>query len=177
MSEQTLQNQLDRLHRRSLMTVAPLKITATNDEDAIHRVQGRVNGTPEVIDNIGVMQIYGLASHAMVGTDATALFVGGQRSNVVVIATGNQQYRLRGLKPGEVALYTDEGDYVRFSRGKIVEIKAQEELKITTKKLTIKAEDSIEIESPEIKIKGDIALDGNLTATGAINAPQGHVGP
>jgi phage baseplate assembly protein V len=169
-STQHLQNQIDRLYRRILMTVAPVKITATDDEGPIHRIQGRVQGTPETIDDMGVMQIYGLASHAPVGTDATAMFVGGDRANTVIIATGNQKYRLRGLKSGEVALYSDEGDFVKFRRGKIIEVKAQEELKIETKKLTI--------QSDEIAIKGNIELDGNLSATGRVNwSATGGGGP
>jgi phage baseplate assembly protein V len=166
---QHLQNQIDRLYRRILMIAAPVMITATDDSEAVHRVQIRVNGTPEIIDRAAVMQIYGLASHAPTGTDATAIFVAGQRSNVVIVATGNQRYRLRDQKPGEVALYTDEGDHVHLARGKIIEIKAGEECRITTKKLTIKVEDVIEIEAPRIRIKGDIELDGNLTATGTVS--------
>ena len=80
------------------------KITATDDSGPIHRAQ--VRGFPmETIDNMPVLQIYGLASHAMPGSDAMAIFASGDRSNGVIIATGNQQYRLRALKSGEVALY------------------------------------------------------------------------
>lgn len=153
MSEQSLQNQIERLHRKILMASAPVKITATDDSGPIHRAQVYVNGTPETIDDVAVMQIYGLASHALPGTDATAMFVNGQRSNAVIIATGNQKYRLRGLQAGEVALYTDEGDYVRLNRGKIVEIKAQEHCVITTKVATIKAEDGCEIETKTVTVK------------------------
>jgi phage gp45-like len=147
-SDHSTQNQIERLHRRVLMQTAPVMITATNDEGPIHRVQVRVNGTPEVIDNAGVMQIYGLASHAMPGTDATAMFVGGQRSNVVIVATGNQKYRMRELATGEVALYTDEGDYVKLARGKIVEIKCQN--------ARIIASEKVRVESPRLECTGEI---------------------
>lgn len=164
---QQLQNQIDRLYRRILMHLAPAIVTATDDTGPIHRVQMRVNGTPEVIDQVGVMQFYGLASHQPVGSDATALFGCGLRSNGVIIATGNQQYRLRNLKPGEIALYTDEGDSVKFARGRIVEITAGESCNITTKNATITASDTVtvkattkmRIESPRLECTGEIVAN------------------
>jgi phage baseplate assembly protein V len=161
------QTQLDRLYRRTTMMVAPVKIVATEDEGPVHRAQVEVNGTPETIDDVAVVQFYGLASHCPVNTDAAALFVSGQRSNAVIIGTNNQKFRLRGLKPGEVALYDDGKNRIALKRDDIIEI--------TCETLIIKA-DKIEIEAPEITIKGNIELDGDLNATGAINAPRGSVG-
>ncbi len=112
-----LQAQIDRLYRRVLMMHAPAVITATDDTGPIHKAQIRINGTPETLDNVGVMQIYGFASHAPAGTDAAAMFIHGHRDNPVIVATGNQQARKRDQKPGEVSLYSDEGDAVSLQRG------------------------------------------------------------
>jgi phage gp45-like len=150
------QSQLDRLYRRTTMMVAPVKIVATNDEGPVHRAQIEINGTPEVLDDVAVVEIYGVASHAPVNSDATAFFVQGNRSNAVVIGTNNQKFRLRGLKSGEVALYTDEGDEIRMARGKIVEIKAGEQVKITCKSALVIAEDKMRVESPRLECTGDI---------------------
>lgn len=148
-------SQIDRLYRRIMMMVAPVKITATDDSGPIHRVQVRVTPS-ETIDNVATMQIYGLASHQPIGTDATAVFVGGQRSNVVIIATGNQQFRLRNLARGEVALYTDEGDKLVFKRGKVVELTCGEHVHITTKLCTVTASDKVRMETPRLECTGDI---------------------
>src|SRR4029077_17381158 len=113
---------IDRLYRRIIMMVAPVKITATDDTGPVHKVQMKVTTTGETIDNVAAVQLYGVASHAMAGTDATAIFVQGDRSSPIIVATGNQQARLRNLQPGEVALYTDEGDFVKLARGRVVEI-------------------------------------------------------
>jgi phage gp45-like len=78
----------DRLYRRVMNMVATVKITATDDTGPVHRAQVR-GFPPETIDNMPVLQIYGLASHAMPGSDATALFTSGDRSNGTIIATGN----------------------------------------------------------------------------------------
>jgi phage gp45-like len=89
------------------------------------------------------------------------------------------------LKPGEVAVYSDEGDSIVFGRDNQITITTEKKLAINVedgevaieaKSATLKCEDGIEIEAPSIKIKGDIELDGNLSATGSINAPQGNVG-
>lgn len=149
------------------MMIAPVKITATDDSGPIHRAQIEVNGTPEVLDDISVMQFYGFAAHCPVNSDATAFFVSGQRSNAVVVGTNNQKSRLRGLEPGEVALYDDGKNRITLKRGNTIEIACE--------KLIIKT-DKIEIEAGEITIKGNIELDGDLNATGAINAPRGSVG-
>ncbi len=85
-----------------------------------------------------MLQLYGVASARRApGSDAVALFATGDRSNAVIIATGNQRARLRGLQPGEVALYTDEGDYVKLSRGKIIEINCQTKVRIETPRLEV----------------------------------------
>jgi hypothetical protein len=121
----------DRLYRRILMTTASSVITATNDDGPVHKVQVRV--TPrETIDDVPVVQLYGVASHAPAGSDAHLLFVTGDRSKGVAVATNNQKARLRNLAPGEVALYSDEGDSIRLSRGKTVALNAGNVLQFTS---------------------------------------------
>lgn len=153
-----LQSQIDKLYRRALMTVAPVLIAATDDSGPIHQTQVRVNGTPETIDNVGVMQIYGLASHAPPGTDATALFMGGLRSNPVIVATGNQQARLRNQKAGEISLYSDEGDAISLKRGNNVAI--------TTKTATITGSDKITLTTPLAELSQDLKAQGKIDAAG-----------
>lgn len=173
---QSEQNQIDRLYRRTMMNVAPVQITTTDDSGPIHQAQIHVHGTPEVLDAVPMMQTYGLATHPLEKTDATALFIAGQRANPLIISTGHQEHRPRNQKAGEVMLYDDQGSYVKLARGKIVEIKAGEGVNITCKSATIKCEDKLTIEAPDIAIKGKIELDGDLHATGEITAPRGSVG-
>lgn len=58
---------------------------------------------------------YGFACSPPPGTDAVAVFVGGERTNGVVIATNNRTYRLKGLANGDVALYDNRGQVVRLT--------------------------------------------------------------
>jgi phage baseplate assembly protein V len=173
-----VQGQIDRLYRRILMSVAPAIITATNDKDPIHKVQLAINGTPEKIDNVGVMQLYGIASHAPVGTDVTTIFMSGDRSNPVVIATGNQKARIRNQQPGEISLYTDEGDTLAFNRENKINVNskdtvsttAKNAVKVDTKDATVKASNSITHDSPNTTSTGNHTVDKNLTVQQDVKA-------
>jgi phage gp45-like len=126
----------DRLYRRIMMMVGTMKITATDDSGPVHKVQ--VKGfPPEQIDNMPVLQIYGLASHAPAGSDAMAIFTSGDRSNGVIVATGNQQYRLRGLKSGELAIHDNSGNIVKLSNGGNIEVTCPTKVRIVTPRLEV----------------------------------------
>jgi phage gp45-like len=56
------QSQLDRIYRRLLMLSAPVLIATIDDSQPIQIAQIRINDTPEVIDNVPLMQLYGLSS-------------------------------------------------------------------------------------------------------------------
>lgn len=155
---QGLQNQIDRLYRRILMNVAPAKILATDDTGPIHRVQVNLNGSPEMIDQLAVMQHYGLNTHAPIGSDATAMFIAGQRSNAVIVATNNQKARLRNLQPGEVAVYTDEGDNLHFARQQAATLTAGNSFTATTKAATIKGTDTVTLDSPVSSVTDKLVL-------------------
>jgi phage gp45-like len=131
-------------------------ITATDDKGPVHRVQGRVRGTPETIDNMQVVQLYGVASHAPVGSDALAVFGNGDRSNSVIVATANQKARPRNQKPGEVTIFTDEGDTISLQRNHTIST--------TTKTIATKADTATTIDSPQITLgpAGTERANGNV---------------
>jgi phage gp45-like len=144
---------VNRLYRRMMMAVMPVKITATDDAGPIHRAQVR-GFAPETIDAMPVLQIYGLASHAMPGSDAMAIFAEGDRSKGVIIATGNQQYRLRALKSGEVALYDNSGNIIKLAAGGNVEITCPTKVRVVT---------------PRLEVTGDIVAGCDSTHVSVLN--------
>ena len=103
------------------------------------------------------LQIYGLAWRAPTGSDAMAIFCSGDRSNGVIIATGNQQFRLRNLKAGEIALTTTP---------------AQSSSSPLAARLRLHAPGSVAVTAPSVTIadkdggNATVAITGNLTATG-----------
>jgi phage baseplate assembly protein V len=163
----------ERLYRRIRMAVASVTISATDDSGPVHKVQGKVRGTPETIDNLQTLNLYGFASHAPVGSDALAIFGNGDRSNGVIVATANQAARPRNQKQGEVTIYTDEGDVISFQRNHTITISTTGTLAVTATTLNINATGG---GKTTINLAGDIIASGTITAD-TINAPHGSVGP
>lgn len=161
----------NRLYRRVMMAIAPVKITATDDTGPVHRAQ--VRGFPnETIDAMPTLQIYGLASHAPAGSDAMAIFASGDRSNGVIIATGNQQFRLRNLKSGEIALHDNTGSVVKLAGGGKIEITCTGSVAVTAPTVSIAGSGG---GNAVVNLTGDIHATGTITAD-TITAPHGHVG-
>jgi phage gp45-like len=139
---------VDRLYTRLRMLIAPVKITATDDSGPVHRAQVR-GFPPETIDAMPVLQLYGVASHAMTGSDAMAIFCTGDRTSGVIVATGNQQYRLRNLNPGEVALYDNGGNVVKLANNGMIEITCPGTVTITCPNV-------VRMVTPRLEVTGDV---------------------
>ena len=154
-------------HRRVMNMVARGVLATSDDERGMQNVQVSLL-RDEAKTAVERMQNYGFSSNAPADSEVLVVFVGGGRDHGVIVATDDRASRFTGLAAGEVAIYTNEGDSIVLKRGNIVEV--------TTRTLIVNAEDAIEIEAPEIRIKGDLAIDGNLTATGSISAPEGGIG-
>jgi phage baseplate assembly protein V len=134
------------------------RVTLINDSGPAQVAQ--VRGNELELRHIPVAGLYGLASHPLPGADVVVVYLGGDRGKGVVIATADRRYRLRNLAPGETALYTDEGDVVKLSRGRVVEVVAGTELRITAPLVTI---------SGDLRVVGDITdQDGAHGTLGAL---------
>ena len=110
-------------------------------------------------------QHYGFTSHPHPGAEAIVLSLGGSRDHLVTIADGDRRYRFMNTAPGEVALYTDEGDNIHMQRGRIVEV--------NTQTMRINADTLCEINTATNQINAETAcnIDAPLTAaTGAVQA-------
>ncbi|AEJ11838.1 MULTISPECIES: phage baseplate assembly protein V [Pseudomonas] len=124
----------------------------------------------EVKDDMEHLEPYGFTSCPLEGAEALAGFI-GDRSHGVVLVVSDRRYRLPGLKSGEVALYTDEGDRVVLKRGRVIEMETQT--------LRIKASQAVEFDSPLINTTGRIESAGDQVAGGVsqINHPHEGVMP
>lgn len=120
----------------------------------------------EVKDNIEHFEPYGFTSNAHPGAEGIAAFFAGDRSHGVVLCIADRRFRLKELKPGEVALYTDEGDCLHFKRGRVLEIQ--------TMTLRVTAGTAVEFDTPVIRTTGKIESAGDQIAAGVsqINHPH-----
>lgn len=119
------------------------------------------------------------------------LNVAGQRASCVALNLGNRRYRLRGLKTGEVALYTDEGDKIVFERGRKIHVTTETFLvdcktfQGSTETLQLTASAGTSIKTPSFSLGGTgsgacvSTFTGSLKTTGDVVAGtvslQSHV--
>lgn len=120
------QAQVNLQARRIGTIVGRARITSTNDSGAVQMVQVQVSDL-ETIDNLPRLLEFGLTSVAPNSTDVTMLNLGGARNNAVVIATGHQASRPKGLSAGETMIYSQDGKsvYLTASGGIVIEAKGQ----------------------------------------------------
>lgn len=120
----------------------------------------------EVKDQVEHLEPYGFTACPLDGAEALAGFIGGDRSHGVVIVVSDRRYRLQGLKSGEVAIYTDEGDKIHLKRGRIIDIETQT--------LNIKATTGVNFDTPEITQTGRIVSQGDQVAGGVSQIEHPH---
>jgi phage baseplate assembly protein V len=112
----------------------------------------------ELKDNAEHFEAYGFTSNPLAGAEVLTAFIGGDRSHAVVLVAADRRYRIQAMQPGEVAIYTDEGDRIHFKRGRIIDIE--------TGTLNIKASVSVNFETPTITQTGQIVSKGDQLAGG-----------
>ena len=122
----------------------------------------------EVKDGMEHLEPYGFTSCPHAGAEALAGFMGGDRSHGVVIVVSDRRYRIQELDPGEVAIYTDEGDKVHFKRGRVIAVE--------TGTLNITATDSVNFNTPKITQTGQIISQGDQLAGGVSQINHPHSG-
>lgn len=161
---------LERVHRSLSMACGRGAITTVSDTQGEQIVQIKLG--PEVRDKTPRMAEWGFVSNPPSGSDGVLLCNGGDRSNGIVIATGNMRYRLTGLASGEVAIHDDLGQCVYLTRSGIV-IKGAG-LPITvegTPKLTVTATSEVELNTPKLLVDGQIVATGDILDN---SASQSH---
>lgn len=138
------------LNRRLGLLVSRAVLKLVDDAAKLQGVQvalldGEARATVERFQN------YGFTSVPFAEAEAIAVGVGGSRSHMVVLVVDDRRFRKKDLAEGEVALYTDEGDYVLLKRGRIVEVKAGARLRV---------------DAPEAEFTGNVDIAGTLHVAG-----------
>lgn len=129
-------------------------VTLVKSAGAVQLVQ--LDGmSGERLQDTELFQQYGYTSNPPAGTMAILLPIGGKTAHGIIIATEHGNLRLKGLKSGEVALYSDEGDSIILKRGRIMEV--------TTQTFRINAATAIELNAP--------IITGNATGSVSFNTP------
>ena len=95
------------LRQRILGVLRRGELEQTNDAEGVQLSKvSLLNG--EVRSNLERLQNYGLTSNPPEGCEVLAGFIGGDQEHGFVLSCDQRESRLKGLAPGEVALWTDE---------------------------------------------------------------------
>lgn len=114
----------------------------------------------EVLDRVEHFEPYGFTSNPPTdGAEVLAASLNGRRSHTVAFMVANRLFRMKNNSPGEVALFTDEGDVIHFKRNNEILID-------TMGTLVANAGTSATITAPTITANGDTTINGTLNVTG-----------
>lgn len=166
--------------RRIRLTVSRGIVRLVNDALKLQEVQIALLAD-ETRDGVERFQNYGLTSVPLSGAEGVFLSVGGSRDHGIVIAIDDRRYRLKGLQPGEVALYDDQGQVIKLKRGKAIEITGCDTLTaicavsvtVTAPLVTIEASTKVLLTTPLLEVSGNITAGGNIADQGGSKTMAG----
>ncbi|WP_339429510.1 phage baseplate assembly protein domain-containing protein [Pseudomonas taetrolens] len=106
-----------------------------------------------------LVQHYGFASAPLPGCELVVVPIGGKSGHAIVVASDDVRYRIK-LVDGEMAIYSDEGDYVHLKRGRVIEL--------VTETFLIKASKKVSFETPLIETSGEVQAEGNIQSAAEV---------
>lgn len=146
--------------RRLRLLVSRGVLALVDDSLKLQSVQVRLlGGEPAWAERF---QQYGYTSHPHPGAEAVVAAVGGARAHLVALSVDDRRYRPKGLQAGEVCLYTDEGDELRFKRGRLIAVTAGSKLEVTAPEAVFNCATSVTLNTPKVIATGDIEAAGQI---------------
>lgn len=139
-------------------------------EGVIKRFSGSGRASETITDR-EYIQHYGYTSRPLAGAEAVIINEG---NHFIMVASDDRRYRI-AIEAGEVCIYTDEGDHIRFKRGKeiyiesgnklnavienevdvvtkVANVTATDEVNVTTKTANVTASDHVTVTSPNVNV-------------------------
>lgn len=154
---------LRRMMRRIQLATGWGRVTFSDDSKSAQLLQVKLNdsetrdGTPRIAE-------FGFTSRPPTDSDVVIVFLAGDRSKGVVIATAHQASRPTSLLEGESMLYDLWGKsiYLTKSGGIIVEAGAAPVTVNNATAVTINAAQEVQMNTPVLRVSGDIEAGGNI---------------
>lgn len=139
-------------------------LTRVNSSPAVQLVQADALAG-ERLQDAELFQQFGFTSNPPPGTAVVVLPIGGKTSHGIIIATENGQYRIKGLQPGETAIFNAFGDNFVFRDGQIDG---------TTKTFTLTATEGMKFDSPTAEFTGAVTVQQQLLGNGGLAVKGGN---
>ena len=102
------------LKRRILLMVGRAVLTAVKDDGGIQLIDAELM-QGEFRTDIERFQDYGFTGVPPVDSEGVIVFLGGDRAHGLVLRMDSRANRLKGLKSGETAHYSQFGGYAKFT--------------------------------------------------------------
>lgn len=145
-----------------MMLAGISRVTALSDAGNVQRVQ--VQDPLALRSDTLRFAEFGFSSGLPNGTDVITVSLGGDRSNQVVIASNHNGLRHVGLKPGEVVVYNQWGQYVKLTENDIeVEAGGKEVNVNNASNVNVTASTQVHLDTPLVRVTGDLEVEGNIT--------------
>lgn len=150
--------------RRIQFTIGRGRVTAINDSGSVQEVQAQLNGF-ETRDGTPRLAEFGFTSNPPAGSDVVFVFLGGNRTSGIAIATNHQPSRPTGLQPGEVQVYDQWGKsiYLTQDSGIVIDAKNTNVTVNNAETVTVNASTKVVLNTPTLEVSGDITSGGNIT--------------
>jgi phage baseplate assembly protein V len=157
-------NTIARFWRRIQLTVGRGRITAVDDSQTVQQLQIQM-GALETRDKTPRMVEYGLASSPPVSAEVVVVFIAGDRSTGIAIASNHQPSRPKNLQAGEVMLYDVEGKQIYLTKdGGIVIDAVNTPVAINNATtVTVNASQEVVLNTPLLQVNGSIKATGDIT--------------
>lgn len=124
----------------------------------------------EVLDQVEHWEPYGYTCRPHPGAEALLLSLGGRRAHTIALNVADRRFRMKNLAPGEVALYTDEGDVIHFKRGQHIYIDAGAKVTAKAPNVEVIAGTRVLLDTPETEITGNLTVGGTAAVQGALSS-------
>lgn len=147
------------------------KLPMTKSDQPTQRTQ--VQGLDgETLSDLELMQHFGFTSNPPKGTECIVIPLGGSTSHGIVLATEHGSFRIQNLKPGEVAIYNDEGANVVIKKGRIIESNCDEYI-VNCKRYTVNASEQAYFHSPLVEASSVVTAQGQINGNGGMSIQGG----
>ena len=99
----------------------------------------------EVADNVKFIEDYGFTCKPKKNSECVLLNIQGNPGNVVALVIGNREFRFKGLKDGEVAMYDDGGNLLHFKNGGNIDFTAPTAINQTAPTININGSSAVNV--------------------------------
>lgn len=147
------------------------KIAGLSPAEAVMRAD--VDGlADEALRDIEYLQHFGFASCPPAGSDAVVLPLGGASSHGVVVATQHGSFRIRTLKSGETAVFSEDGAKIVLKRGRIIEADC-DVFRVNCKTYAVNASEAADFVTPKLETSAVLTAGGQFNGNGGMAVSGG----